>query len=677
MAKVNVCIPKDIAVKLRQQFKLKEQLTPNELRDKITTLIRKKHGVDLEIKDATKIVDLNSNLNKAKKELGDNIGSLDHEKQMIDYFKAENELNKFLKELAPSSDFAVATGTIGRGLMLASIKSPVLNVISNVENTITEKLVRRLSAGQFTKTNTDLAKKYVKMANKIYNETGVDISRMMDIGDLGIGGQRILGKDTVSAAGTGAIKKTGQFIEDKIFKQLMGKPDSITANINFIDSVLLNATKLAKNNSQQARTIAKDAMLLNPKSTAGKLVRQQAVLDAQVATYTQRTAMSGFSEGVRNILNKATGDARLGDWFMPFVKTPANVISTSADYAGLGIFKGLYDLGKGIKNGTLNNPQTIRNITTDLFRGGVGVTSAFAISQLFKPEDFVGAYDPKRSQIEQLKNSNYNAVKIGDKWVSVDYFGPLSIPLTAMMYAKKGEGYIQKSQKYATGILSGVSQLPGVDFLVDSAKELSKTLDSEFEGTGMDAVNSLVEQASSRLVPGIVIDIAKMTDPLQRKATETTLGPIVSKIPFARQTLPEKKNVFNESLKNESPLITILAGSRIKTNNNSPVVKELDRVTLALDKGSTFTDWSKTTGKEIGQFKEKIGEEKFEQAKTDYGKELQSELTKLFNNPKYNLMSDEEKLNQINSQDDQAKEKIFKQYGFKYKQEKTKKTKTY
>ena len=62
MAKVNVCIPKDIAVKLRQQFKLKEQLTPNELRDKITTLIRKKHGVDLEIKDATKIVDLNSNL---------------------------------------------------------------------------------------------------------------------------------------------------------------------------------------------------------------------------------------------------------------------------------------------------------------------------------------------------------------------------------------------------------------------------------------------------------------------------------------------------------------------------------------------------------------------------------------------------------------------------------------
>jgi hypothetical protein len=36
-------------------------------------------------------------------------------------------------------------------------------------------------------------------------------------------------------------------------------------------------------------------------------------------------------------------------------------------------------------------------------------------------------------------------------------------------------------------------------------------------------------------------------------------------------------------------------------------------------------------------------------------------------------MTDEEKLDKINTQDDQAKEKIFKSYGFIFKQEKTKK----
>lgn len=672
MANTNTCIPREIATKLKQQFKAKKPLTPNELRQKISDLVKEKYNVNLNPADAEQIVKLNGVLRTAKEKLGDNIGSLDHEKQMIDYFKAENSMNEYLKGLDPSSQLAVATGTIGRGVMLTSIKSPLINIGSNLENTLVESLTRRVAGGQFLKANSDLTSRYFKMANKIYDETGVDISRMMDLGDLGIGGQRVLGKDTVSAVGEGGVRKVGRFFEDKIFKQLMGKPDSLTANYNFADSALLNATKAAKGEMGQANKIARDAMLLNPRTNAGKAVRAQAVLDAQVATYTQRTALSGMSEGIRNLLNKVTGDLRFGDWLMPFVKTPANIISTSADYAGLGIFKGLYETIKGLRDGTLKNPETIRSIATNLTRSGLGMTAALAISSFFEPEDFVGAYDPKRNQIEQLKNSNYNAVKIGDRWVSTEWFGPLAIPLTAMMYAKKGEGYINKMHEYSKGIMSSITEIPGVDILVSGAKNLQFGQDATAAEIGTSAAKSVTDQIASRLIPGIVIDIGKAIDPNQRDTSGDFLGSVKSKIPFVRQTLPVKQNVFGENLKRESVLETILFGARVKKENASPIVKEVDSVTSALGKGSSFTDWNKTTSKHISQFKEKVGEAKFNQAKTEYGQILQTELGKLFSNSTYQKMSDEDKLYQINLQDDQAKETIFKKYRFKPKEDKSK-----
>ena len=510
------------------------------------------------------------------------------------------------------------------------------------------------------------------MANRIYNETGVDISRMTDIGDVGIGGQRVLGKDTVSAIGPGNIRKAGRFVEDMVFKKMLGKPDSLTANYNFTDSALLNATKLAKNDAGLARKYASDAMLLNPKTAEGKLIRAQAVLDAQVSTYTQRTWMSATSERIRDFLNKSTGDARLGDWFMPFVKTPANVISTGADYAGLGAFKALKDFAVGVKNGTLKEPERIRAIATNLTRSGLGLTAAWGLSQLFDEADFVGAYDPKRSQIEQLKNSNYNAVKIGDKWVSMDWFGPLSIPLTAMMYSKKGDGYMDKMRQFVVGGIDGVSELPGLDVISAGYKNAKFAKSDTAAEIGTDVAKGSIDQIASRLIPGIVTDIGKAIDPNQRDTSGGIWNTTKSKIPFLRESLPTKTNVLGEDIKAESPISTILFGSRVKTANDSPIVAEVDRVTSALGKGSSFTDFKKTSSTQVAQFKEKVGAENFVQATKEYGQLLNTELEKMFKSPQYQKLTDEEKMTLINKQDDQAKEKIFRQYSFRYKKDKSK-----
>jgi hypothetical protein len=670
MANTNTCIPKEIATKLKQQFKAKKPLTPNELKQKISDLVKTKYGVDLSPVDAEQIVKLNGTLRTAKEKLGDNIGSIEHEKEMIDYFVAENKMNEYLKTLDPSSSLDVATGTIGRGVMLTSVKSPLINIGSNLENSAIEALTRRFSTGQFKTLNTDLAKKYVGMSTRVYQKTGVDLSRMLDIGDTGIGGQRVLGKDTISSIGKGTVKKIGRFFEDKIFKQLMGAPDNVTASVNFADSAMLGSTKAAKGNTKIAEGYLKDAFLLNPKTPVGKTIRAQAVLDSQISTYTQRTTISAISEGIRNVLNKLPG--RPGDWIMPFVKTPANIIATGLDYAGGGIFKGLYQTMKGISEGTLKDPATIKKIAQGFTRGGIGIVAALSISQLFNEDDFVGAYDPKRNQIEQLKNSNFNAVRIGDRWVSTEWFGPLAIPLTAIMYAKKGDGYINKMQGYAKGFTSALGEIPGAKVFSDTLKNIEYASDSSPTDVASSAGKASMESIASRLIPGIVTDVSKAIDPFQRDTKGGIFDTIINKTP-AKMTLPIKENILGEQLKRESVLETILFGSRVKKQNVSSIVKEVDKVTSALDKGSTFTDWMTTSSKEITQFKEKIGEEKFKEAKTLYGQELNKQLTSLFNNPRYQKMSDEDKLAQINKQDTQAKELIFRKFRFVYRQQKSKK----
>jgi len=679
MANTNTCIPKEIASKLKQQFKAKKPLTNEELRRKIVSLIKTKYGAELSFENSSKIIDLASNVKKAMKKLGgeEGIGDLTKEKEMKDYFIVDEEMNRYLKELDPSSDLAVTTGTIGKGVMLASVKSPIMNAIGSLTSTVGETIIRRLRSSGFDLpaqvANSKVAKDYFAMASRIFNETGVDISRMTDIGDIGAGGQRVLGKDSISSVGKGPIKWLGRKVEKSVFKGLLGYMDNWTASFNFADSALVQATKVAKGDANLAKQIMEDAMKLKPKTTQGQVVRAQAVLDANTSAFTNRSALSAAAERARDVLNKLTGNVRAGDWFMPFVKTPANVIATGVEYAGGGYIKGLYKLATGIKNGTLKDPQTIREIADTIARAGVGSAAAVALSSMFKPEDFIGAYDPKRQQIEQLKNSNYNAVKIGNRWVSTEYFGPLAIQLTAAMYAKQGKTTQEKIGKYGEGISSALTEVPGVDLVFNGVKNAIFAKDKSLTEIGIDASKKTMEQISSRLVPGIVSDIAKAIDPYQRETKGTFIGGVQTKIPGWREGLPEKETVFGEKIKAESPLTTILFGSRVKEDRSTPIIKEVDRITKSQGKGSSFTDWNKTTSKQITQFKEKVGEQKFNEAKIKYGQELQTELSKLFSNNRYQKMTDEEKLDQINTQDDQAKEKIFKSYGFIFKQEKTKK----
>jgi len=681
---MNTCIPKLEVARLKERVK-KGEVTPEEvakmlpeqkqaLKGILEEFVADKYGVSASSDEIATIKIKANKIQEAQKKLGDNLGNPDSPQENIAFFKAKKEMEDYLMSKDPASRLQVTTGTIGRGMMLASVKSPILNIGANTEVGITEALVRRVSQGSWAGANDAVAIDFVKMANKIYQETGYDISRMMSLADTGTAGERVLGQ-TIHAQGPGAIRAVGRVVEDIVFKQLMGAPDVAFASTHFADSVGLSARKLAKGDKAKGTEIMKDAMRIEPRTPEGIAVREQGILDAQVATWTNDSWASKVSEGIRRVVNDVSGDARVGDFIFPFVKTPANVISTGIDYAGGGIPKALIKTVKAIKSGQLGSKEYIKSVTRDLVRSGLGFTGAAVIASQLKDEDFVGAYDPKRAQIEQLRNSNYNAIRIGNKWVSVDWLGPLSVPVSGILYARKyGNTPGEMAFQYGKSVVESAKNIPGIkdafEYAESNAYKQNQTLE---EMTG-ETANYISEQLSARLTPSIISDIAKATDDKDRNTKGNTMGvpnTVVNKIPFLRQTLPEKKNIFGETAMGEDAISDILLGARVKTDKETPLVKEISRVSQAVDKGIAFTDWSKSSSKTLAQFKQKVGTLKYEQARQNYGEELKKELEKTINDPKYKKLTDDEKLKIINDKDTEVMESILKKYGFKYIKEKS------
>lgn len=673
------CIPKQFSDKLRESLANGEitpdsisKMLPEEklaLKAILEDVVSEGLGVKVTPQEITEIGRISKKIDTAQKIVGDDLGNPSKLQENIDFWKAKKEMDDYLASKNPTPILRILTGTTGRAAMLASVKSPVLNIGSNIEVGFTEALSRRLTSGQFKGADNKLALDFIKMVNKIYQETGYDVSRMMDIADTGMGGERVLGEGVVHAQGPGTFRKVARTVaEDIVFKQMMGAPDVAFASAHFADSVNLNSLKMAKGDKVKASEMMRDAMRLEPTTPEGEMLRSQAILDAQTATWTDKTWASDLTQKLRKVFNDFSKDARFGDIFFPFVKTPANFVATGMDYAGLGIPKALIKTVKAFRSGDLGNQQVLQSITRDLVRSGVGIVGAMVIANQLNDDDFVGAYDPARAQIETLRNSQYNAVRLGGKWRSTVWLGPVAVTVTAIMYARKygQKGWPERVFQYSKGVGSSFWDLPVISDIRDTIKGTAFKKDQTLDEMSGSTFDYLTSQMYARLVPSFLSDLAKATDSKERQAG-TNLQSIQAKIPGLRQGLPEKKNIFGETLMTEPAISTILFGSRVKTDKETALVSEINRVSNSVDKGINFTDWSKSSSKTLSQFKEKVGQARFDEAKVKYGQELKARLDQEVNTGKYKNMSDEDKLKAINGLDSDAMTKIFKNYGFKYK----------
>lgn len=634
--------------------------------------VNEKLGLKLTDKEVEKFTTLGRKLYETQKKAGEDFGMVLDDvalEKSIEVGKALKALKDYGYQLMPTNAYKVFVGTMGKAVMLLSIKSPFLNIESNTILGLSEALARRITNRTAGKALAKEKVAYMKKSYNLYAKTGFDITRALDFEDTVVGVGRMLGEETVVPK-----SKIMRATSDFVFDTTLSKPDVMFGGATFADSAGLLANKMAKGDKKLAIEIFNDSTRLKPTTKEGVFVREMAVQEARIATYTDESKIAKASLALKKLLNDNSFGVQVGEILMPFTKTPSNVVSLGFDYSGMGAIRGV---GKIINSWRTKVPLTQMEVSqaiTGAIRGGLGIAAAYVFLSNLTDEEFMGAYDPARQKIRQLKNSNTDSIKIAGKWVSLDYFGPLRGPIKSMLYARKyGKGAGSTAFNYTLGAVSELRELPAYDPIQTISNEYSK-LDPEdndtwLQKTGKSSLRAVKNIVISRTVPGIINDLAKGLDGKQRdtRGGKFKIGPLeldqlIAKMPVVRQILPEKTDALGRTMEEESLISSLLFGARVRTSRDDKVTNEIFRLQ---DTGNTpsIKDLKFSRSSAIKDIKADIGDDKFRELAIEFGKDTADVYIKVMDSSNYKKADDEEKKSML----DKAQTKIYNRLKKKYK----------
>lgn len=653
-------------------------LTPDTADGYLEDLVRTKLGVKITPEEAGIIAKRANELQELFKKF-DTLGDpINKPQEQIDYLVKRREMEDYLNSLSPSSLTAIVTSTVSRGNMLWRIGSTLININSNNIEGAIGAIVRRIKERGIIGHNTDLMAKYIAHGMRIYSSTGYDISRIDKLeSDL-----KILGENIVHSQGPGLGRKIGRFYEDIIFHATQGTPDAFMALLAFSDRATLKSLKIARHMGlrgkeavDKAREMTLDAMSIESKTKEGKLIRQDSRVDAQRSTNTDKRFLADRLLKYRELLNFK--DVKVGDMNIPFVKTTANSIQSQLELAGatvpVEVITRLLKTINIVKNTKGSWGEASQEAFTDfgdtMIRAGLGLTAGYLLAQAIPSQNFIGNYPTteKEKELLRLKNGTPNSILIGDKWVSIDWFGTFGSPFLGFLTAKKyGSDYESLMYQYTRGVLFRLLQAPGIDYTLQTLTSAYRTLSSNDTVTTTDFIkqfaNYAVDYTKSRLIPGFAQTLVEFLDDTMRESSkkEDILAPLKNVIPGLRQTLPEKKNVFGETTET-APWSNLFLGSRLKISKKDPIIDELSRLET-VDQLPALTDI-----RELKTFKglqQQIGKKTALEARDYFGKQLKLGIEELIQTDEYNEMDDEDKKKAIEKVKSDSLKDMLDTYGY-------------
>ena len=626
-----------LAEKLQKDYNLDTLYQmPDDINERtVREFIKDTIGVNPDVMAGNEVINKAEQLQKLWENTKDKSGN-----PSVEAMRAKRELNDLIQAQTPSNQLAIWTSIFGRGIMLTSVKSPVLNIISNIEAGFTEGITRRLMYGTTEKAvDKSVKEEFSKYAWEVYKASADIVTTMNDYDD----DMRIIGEQILHSQGAGAFRAASRKVEEISFKYLMGAPDAISKTYAFNDTADLLATKIAreegaKDISKRATEIYKDAILIKPQTEQGQAVRKQAQSQAHYTTFTNDSWAAKFGLSARNWLNMVgRNKIRLGDLTMKFVKTPANVQMMGLEY-GFGALYTMYHVQDIIKN---PQSETSKIAIRAAVRNGLGVALAVLLYSMLDPDDYFSEFDtlnPKEKDRMKAMGAMPNSIKIGDKWVSLDYFGQLGIPLVGMLEARRNNGL----RSYVQSGLTQAAKIPGIKEtkqLIDSMSEYAR-YDLPPEKIAQMMANTVLDQARAMTIPAIVNDIAKMTDDYERDTSGGVMDRAIASIPGLRQTLPERYGIQG-AVKTEPALSTLLFGSRVKTAQEDKLVREVEKL-AGKDEQPSISDVTKYGDLRL------LSPEKKVKVRKEFYKLYNSESKKLIATREYQKKSVDDKKKALN-----------------------------
>lgn len=449
------------------------------------------------------------------------------------------------------------------------------------------------------------------------------------------------------------------------------------------EDVLFNKPAYVNSFAQalKAKGVTAEEAAAGTRSADVEAARAYAIEEARRATYRNTTALSealskmGRYEGDNPVLKAASFAA---DAFMPFRRTPANILTTGLDYSPVGLVKAVTADAVKVKNGTMSGADMVDHLSSGLTGTGILALGAYLAAEGLL--HVRAGDDDKEEAFEKSMGKQDYALQIGDKSYTLDWAVPAAMPLFA------GAAIMQSAEKGGSSFDAVVDAILGMQDVVLETSMLSSLNDlvsniSYAKSKPMYLIDRAASSYAGQYIPTIGSKVASVFDDTVRKSyVENGSGQLSSdvnyflqgaakKVPGARNQLQPMVDMWGNEVSNgsapERVFQSFLSPGFLKAQDNSPATQEIRRLAKATGDSTVYPAAAEKSYTVKGETRTLTGEEytRYAKAMGKTRKELVEAAVKL---PAYNSMSDSEKSDYIQNVYKYARETARQQVDPKY-----------
>lgn len=470
--------------------------------------------------------------------------------------------------------------------------------------------------------------------------------------------------------------------EDVLSRAVQGIGDLNSRALDYED-VIFNRAAYVDSFAQalQAKGVTAAEAHAGTRSADVEAARAYAIEEAQRATYRNTTALSealskmGRYQGDNQVLMAASFAA---DAFLPFRKTPANILTTGLDYSPIGLGKGVKEAMLDVKSGKCTAADAVDSIASGLTGTGILTLGAYLAAEGLL--HVRAGDDDKEEAFEKSMGGQDYAIQIGDRSYTLDWMTPAAMPLFAgaaiMESVRKGGGTFDALVDSLLGMQDVVLETSMLSSLNDLISNISYA-----KSKPMYLIDRAASSYAGQYIPTIGSKVASVFDDTVRKSyVEKGSGQVASdvnyflqgaakKVPGARNQLQPMVDMWGNEVSNgsapERVFQSFLSPGFLKAQDNSPATQEIRRLAKATGDSTVYPAAAEKSYTVRGETRTLTGEEytRYAKAMGQTRKELVEAAVKL---PAYKSMSDSEKADYIQNVYKYARETARQQVDPKY-----------
>lgn len=292
-----------------------------------------------------------------------------------------------------------------------------------------------------------------------------------------------------------------------------------------------------------------------------------ALADAETAVFQNKTKLGQAASAITRAVPGT-------EFIIPFARTPSAVAMQVVNYSPIGAF---VEIGKQIARGKFDQ----RLLAQAIGRSSIGTGVVWTGGKLYEKGMMSLDYpkDERERELWKAEGRVPNSIKIGDKWRTVQSFGPAGpVMLIGGHFQRALKETGSHTEAMVTAFFGTIKSFTEQTFLKGVNDVISAITDPQRSARSVSA--SFV----SSWIPTIINDIARATDPKERKvsaeaASKEVANRVVSRIPGFRKSLEPQVDVLGrERERAGNPLEVMLDPTRPSKDVSTPVTDELRRL---------------------------------------------------------------------------------------------------